>query len=95
MRRLSEGVGQLPLLRFVAPLRGRVRNDVVRVAVGADRCRPCGWGRSPIGALDRLLFQMKRIEKGRMCHLGLVRPPCCYPELSARIGFVFIGFFLL
>ena len=36
VRRLGESVSQLPFLRFVAPLRGRMRDDVVGLAVGAD-----------------------------------------------------------
>ena len=36
MRRLVEGVGELPFLRFVAPLRRGVADDVVGTAGGAD-----------------------------------------------------------
>ena len=36
MRRLVEGVGELPFLRFVAPLRRGVSDDVVGTAGGAD-----------------------------------------------------------
>ena len=63
VRRLSEGIGKLPFLRLVAPLGGRVGDDVVRVAVGADRCRSRGSDRPPIDVLGRLLLQVKRIEK--------------------------------
>jgi hypothetical protein len=35
---LAEGAGQLPFLRFIAPLGNRVRNDIVGLAVGADGC---------------------------------------------------------
>ena len=63
VRRLGEGVGELPFLRFVAPLGGRVGDDVVRVAIGTDRRRPGGSGSSPIDAVGRLLFQVERIEK--------------------------------
>jgi hypothetical protein len=63
VRRLGKGVGQLPFLRFVAPLGGRMRDDVVRVAVRAHGCRSRGSDRSPIDVLGRLLFRMKGIEK--------------------------------
>jgi len=63
VRRLSEGVGQLPLLRLVAPLGRGMGDDVVRVAVGADRRRSRGSDRPPIDVLGRLLSQVKRIEK--------------------------------
>ena len=58
--RLGEGVGQLPLLRFVAPLCCGVRDDVVRLALRADGC-----GASPLPAKDhaRLLVRTKWIEK--------------------------------
>ena len=36
--RLVEGVGQFPFLRFVAPLGCGVSDDVVGLAVRADRC---------------------------------------------------------
>src|SRR5690349_13908473 len=35
--RLIERIGQLPLLRFVAPLHGRTGYDVIGVALRADR----------------------------------------------------------
>jgi hypothetical protein len=70
---LSESVGQLPFLRFVAPLRGRVGDDVVGVAVAANRGRSCGSRHSPLDVLGQILlgqfllgqilFRMKRIEK--------------------------------
>ena len=63
VRRLGEGVGELPFLLFVAPLRGRVGDDVVRATVGADRRRACGPYPSPVGLLGRLLLRVKRIEK--------------------------------
>jgi hypothetical protein len=58
--RLGEGVRQLPLLRFVAPLCCGVRDDVVRLALRADGC-----GASPLPAKDhaRLLGRTKWIEK--------------------------------
>src|SRR5947209_3517481 len=37
MRRLPEGFSQLPFLRFVAPLRRRPADDVVRAAMRAHR----------------------------------------------------------
>jgi len=53
---LSKGVGQLPFLRFVAPLGGRVGNDVVGVAVTANRGRSCGSRHSPFDLLGRILL---------------------------------------
>src|SRR5437763_17157466 len=52
VRRLVEGIGELPFLRLVAPLRRGVADDVVGTAGGADRR---GTG-SPIRylPLDRL-----------------------------------------
>jgi len=37
VRRLVEGIGELPFLRLVAPLRRGVADDVVGTAGGADR----------------------------------------------------------
>src|SRR5882757_10329281 len=74
--RLVEGVGQFPFLRFVAPLGCRLSDDVVRLAVRADRCRACRacgprrpCRRPPVGDLDRLLVRTKRIEKRSVCHV--------------------------
>src|SRR5271169_253397 len=53
--RLGERVGEFPFLLLVAPLGGSLGDDVVRVAVGADRRRPGGRYRSPVGLLRRLL----------------------------------------
>ena len=53
---LSKGVGQLPFLRFVAPLGGRVGNDVVGVAVTANRGRSCGSRHSPFDLLGQILL---------------------------------------
>ena len=61
--RLGEGVGEFPFLRFVAPLDGRVRDDVVRAAVRADRRAPCRSRRSPADVLGLFLLRIKRIEK--------------------------------
>ncbi|MGO8912932.1 MAG: hypothetical protein ACLQDM_26910, partial [Bradyrhizobium sp.] len=61
--RLGEGVGQLPFLRFVAPLRGRVRDDVIRAAVRADRRTPCRPCRPPVDVLGLFLLRIERIEK--------------------------------
>lgn len=60
MSRLGESVGQLPLLRFVTPLCGRMRDDVVRLAVTAD-----GGGPPPLPTKDnaRLLVRTEWIEK--------------------------------
>ena len=62
-RGLGEGVGELPILLFVAPLRCRMRNDVVGAAVGTDRRGARGQRRLPVGLLDRFLLRMKGIEK--------------------------------
>lgn len=69
MRRLGKGAGQLPFLRFVAPLHGRVTDNVVRLTVGADRRGPRGRCRPPAEAFRRLLIRVERIEKRRMCHV--------------------------
>jgi hypothetical protein len=57
---LCKGIGQLPLLRFVAPLRGRMRDDVVRLTLRAD-----GGGPSPLPTEDDagLLARTEWIEK--------------------------------
>ena len=67
MRGLGEGISQFPLLRFVAPLHGRVRDDVVGLAVGADRRDP-----SRLAAVEDLggfVARTERIEKRRVCHI--------------------------
>ena len=69
VRRLGEGAGQFPLLRFIAPLNGRVADDVVRLTVGADGGGPCRRCRPPAEAFRRLLIRVERIEKRRMCHV--------------------------
>ena len=61
MRGLGEGIGQFPFLRFVAPLHGGVRDDVVRLAVGADRRDP-----SRLAAVEDFggfVVRTERIEK--------------------------------
>jgi len=71
-RRLGKSIGQLPLLLLVAPLRGRLRNDIVGAAMSANRRR----SRRPRPAMPRFLrallklflFRMKRVEEKRMCH---------------------------
>ena len=58
--RLRKSIGQLPLLRFVAPLRGRMRENVIRLTLRAD-----GGGPSPLPTKDdpRLLARTEWIEK--------------------------------
>lgn len=63
MGRLGEGVGQFPFLRFVAPLGGRVRDDVIGTAVRADRRTPRRPRRPPVDILGLFLLRIKRIEK--------------------------------
>jgi hypothetical protein len=61
--RLGEGIGKLPFLLLVAPLGGGVGDDIVGVAIVADRRGPGGRHRSPVGLLRRFLPGVKRIEK--------------------------------
>jgi hypothetical protein len=60
MRGLAEGAGQLPFLRFIAPLNHGIGDDVIRLAVRADRRRP---RRSLVDDPGRLLVELERIEK--------------------------------
>jgi hypothetical protein len=63
MRRLVEGVGKLPFLRFIAPLCRDVRNDVIGLASGTHRRRT---RRVPVdGARLRL-----RVDDGRLLRIG-------------------------
>lgn len=63
VRRLSEGVGELPFLLFVAPLGSGVGDDVVRAATGADGRRARRPYPSLVRLLGRFLPGMKGIEK--------------------------------
>jgi hypothetical protein len=63
MRRLIEGAGQFPLLRFIAPLHWSMRDDVIGLAAGAHRRRS---RRRPVDEFGRpgwFLTQVERIEK--------------------------------
>jgi hypothetical protein len=76
MKRLSECFGQLPFLRFVAPLRGGPANDIVGVAVRTYRRRPGGSRRRPLaGCPGRRLGQsVEWIDK---CVASHFRPTPC------------------
>jgi hypothetical protein len=57
VRRLVEGIGELPFLRLVAPLRRGVADDVVGTAGDADR-------RGAGGAIRRFLLDRRRAVLG-------------------------------
>ena len=61
VRRLVEGVGELPFLRLVAPLRRGVADDVVGTAGGADR-------RGAGGAIGDL-----QLDRLACCRSGAIR----------------------
>ena|SRR5437870_9569309 len=68
VRRLAKRAGQLPFLRFIAPLDRGVGDDVVRPAVRADRrgTRSLSAGDLRVGSpgrFGRLLMLAERIEK--------------------------------
>ncbi len=63
MRRLAEGRGQFPFLRFIAPLHDGVGDDVVGVAVRADRRQSRRLPIDHAGGLGRFLVQIERIKK--------------------------------
>ena len=75
MKRLPECFGQLPFLRFVAPLRGGAANDIVGTAVRAHRRRPGGSCRRPLaGCPWRLEHSVEWIDK---CAASHFRPTPC------------------
>jgi hypothetical protein len=76
MKRLPECFGQLPFLRFVAPLRGGPANDIVGTAVRTYRRRPGGSRRRPLAGCPgrRLEQSVEWIDK---CVASHFRPTPC------------------
>src|ERR1700761_2399168 len=86
MRGTIEGVGELPLLRFIAPLRGDMGDDVVGLATRTHRRRPRRLAADdshlllPRDDLHRLRAETEWIEKCRVSHL-------LFPRRTARLKF--------